>query len=371
MTKKLYALITGTRPQIIKSVPVLRCAKKENSIKIIHIFTGQHYDTYLADIFFQTLALEPPDHQLNVRSGMTDYHVRKIIERIIPILKKEELNGIIVPGDTNSALAGSLAGNFLSIPVIHLEAGLRSYDLKMQEELNRRLIDHGSSVLFAPTKTAMNNLRSESVLGKVVLSGDTMYDLLASEMDKIRDKARFNETIKNIEIYDKDYLVLTIHRRENLKNPNRLQQILQSIGKSKIISIFPIHPHTKKIINTSNINIPNNVRMIDPLSYHNFLNLVAFSGLVITDSGGLQKETYLLDVPCVTLRDSTEWVETTEHNTNMIVGSNSELILNAIESMYNKKLKTDKSIYGDEKASEHIVRELAINSPEIPSIPNL
>ncbi|MFX0140897.1 MAG: UDP-N-acetylglucosamine 2-epimerase, partial [Candidatus Hodarchaeota archaeon] len=149
------------------------------------------------------------------------------------------------------------------------------------------------------------------------------------------------------------------------------QRILRAIGQSRIVSIFPIHPHTKKIINMSNINIPGNVRTIDPLSYHNFLNLVAFAGLVITDSGGLQKEAYLLDVPCVTLRDSTEWVETTEYHTNMIVGSNSELILNAIEIMYNKKLKTDKSIYGDGNASDHIIKELSANSPEIPSIPNL
>jgi len=371
MTQKLYALITGTRPQIIKSVPVLRCAKKEKAIKIIHIFTGQHYDNNLADIFFQTLALNPPEHQLNVHSGLTDYHIRKIIEKIIPILTEEALNGIIVPGDTNSALAGALAGNFLFIPVIHLEAGLRSYDLKMQEELNRRLIDHGSSVLFAPTRTAVNNLRSESVLGKVILSGDTMYDLLASEMDKIRDKTRFKETTKNIEIYEKDYLVLTIHRRENLNDLNRLKRILKSIGQSKIVSVFPIHPHTKKIINMSEINIPDNVKMIDPLSYHDFLNLIAFSGLVITDSGGLQKEAYLLDVPCVTLRDSTEWVETIEHDTNMIVGSNSELILKAIAAMYAKELKTDKNVYGDGRASETIIREITENNPEIPSIPIL
>ncbi|MFX0051260.1 MAG: UDP-N-acetylglucosamine 2-epimerase, partial [Candidatus Hermodarchaeota archaeon] len=229
-------------------------------MKIIHIFTGQHYDTYLADIFFRTLELEPPKHQLNVRSGSTDYHILKIIKKIVPILKNEELNGIIIPGDTNSALAGALAGNFLSIPVIHLEAGLRSNDLKMREEINRRLIDHGSSVLFAPTKTAMNNLRVESVLGKAVLSGDTMYDLLASEMDKIRNEATFNETTKDMDIHNKNYLILTIHRQENLKNPTRLQRIFKAIERSKIDTVFPIHPHTKKIINMSEIKIPSNVR---------------------------------------------------------------------------------------------------------------
>lgn len=368
---KKYALVTGTRPQIIKSVPVLRAARIAPSIEIVHIFTGQHYDSYMADVFFRELEVDTPEHHLNVRSGSIEYHIRSIIEKLVVILKKDKFNGILVPGDTNSALAAALAGLFLAIPVIHLEAGLRSYDLRMQEEINRRLIDHGSSVLFTPTTTATTNLKNESVLGKVVHSGDTMYDLLLSEKEKILDKNLFAVTAKTLEISEKNYQVITLHRRENLNDLERIRRILSSIGQSNILSILPLHPHTKKIINSSKIEIPSNLRMIDPLSYRIFLNLVAYSGLIVTDSGGLQKEAFLLDVPCVTLRDSTEWVETVEENANIVVGANDKLICQAIDSMYNKKLKTNKKIYGDGKASEYILREIARNDLEIPSIPKI
>lgn len=368
---KKYALITGTRPQIIKSVPILRAAKKEQSIEIIHIFTGQHYDSYLSDIFFQKLSVGEPDYQLNVGSGSTEYHIRVIMKKLVPILGKLKLNGIIVPGDTNSALASALTGIFLGIPVIHLEAGLRSYDLNMQEEINRRLIDHGASVLFAPTRAAVTNLNNESVLGKVILCGDTMYDLLLAEKSGIIDKDLFIKSTKNLQISEKKYLMLTIHRRENLRNPNLLQQILTTIGETDKITIFPIHPHTRKIANLSQIEIPKNIKLIDPLPYKTFLNLVAYSGLVLTDSGGLQKETYLLGVPCVTLRNSTEWVETVDYGANKIVGANPSLIRSMINEMFNKDIKIDESVYGNGKASIYIIKELIENSPTIPTIPDL
>ena len=367
---RIYTLVTGTRPQIIKSAPILKIAKKFSEIEINHIFTGQHYDTNLADVFFRSLTIEPPNYQLDVRSGSTDYHVRMIIEKLIPLIKKEEIKGILVPGDTNSALAAGLAGMFVSIPVVHIEAGLRSNDLRMQEEINRRLIDHGSAVLFAPTETAIRNLTKESVLGKIVSSGDTMYDLLITEKERIRDEKLFNNITKKLDIAEKNYLVMTVHRRENLMNQDKLKKIFSAVASTNIQTIFPMHPHTRKIIEQSHIKISKNIQTVDPLSYQEFLNLVSYSGLVVTDSGGLQKEAYLLNVPCVTLRSSTEWVETVEYNANRIVGANNVLISKAINEMFNKKLNTKSSIFGNGKAAEIIVKELIENDPEIPTVPD-
>lgn len=366
-----YALITGTRPQIIKSVPILKEVKEVNSLEIIHIFTGQHYDSFLTDIFFQTLEVESPQYHLNVGSGDTEYHIRTIIDRANVILKSKDFKGIIVPGDTNSALAAALTGLFLRIPVLHLESGLRSYDMHMQEEINRRLIDHGSSVLFAPTETAVNNLKNESVLGKIIQCGDTMYDLLLARKRQIFDEELFKRTAESLKINKKEYIVLTAHRRENLLDSTKIEKILGTIGVSGIPTIFPIHPHTKNILSEAKISVPKNIIMINPLSYQDFLNLVANAGLVLTDSGGLQKETYLLGVPSITLRTSTEWVETVQKGANVIVGTNSEFILKEIDQMFNKKFKVDGSVYGDGNATKKIIKELSENIPNIPTVPEI
>lgn len=370
MVKK-YALVTGTRPQIIKSVPILRNVKSLTEIEIVHIFTGQHYDSYLSDLFFRNLLMDSPDHELDVRSGSTDYHICKIIEKLTPILKKGEFDGLLIPGDTNSALAGALTGMFLKIPVCHIEAGLRSFDLRMQEEINRRLIDHGSALLFAPTKTAIQNLEKESALGAIIFTGDTMQELLISEKKRIIDKKLFESTADNLRIEEKNYLIMTLHRRETLADSEKLNKIFLSIGKTGISSIFPIHPHTKKIIEKTNIKIPPNIKLIDPQSYHIFLNLVANSKLVLTDSGGLQKEAYLLEVPCITLRNKTEWLETVEEGANEIVGNNPILIAQAIEVMIKKKIIAKPSIYGDGKASDRILRELNKAIPTVPTVKEL
>ncbi|MHA2290511.1 MAG: non-hydrolyzing UDP-N-acetylglucosamine 2-epimerase [Promethearchaeota archaeon] len=286
-------------------------------------------------------------------------------------MKKYKPTGLIVPGDTNSALAAGLSGMSLSIPILHLEAGLRSNDLMMQEEINRRLIDHGSSVLFTPTVKANQNLEAESILGKIVFSGDTMCDLLITEKQKIQDRSLFENSSQLMNISEKNYIMMTLHRRENLINPANLISIFKSIGSSKTQIIFPVHPHTKKIINIAKPKIPSNVKLIDPLGYQDFLNLVYFSALVLTDSGGLQKEAYMLGIPCVTLRNSTEWVETIEKEANRIVGSNSSLISLAITEMYQKKISINYKLYGGGRASKRIVRELRDFDPRIPTIEDL
>ncbi|UCG02607.1 MAG: UDP-N-acetylglucosamine 2-epimerase (non-hydrolyzing) [Candidatus Heimdallarchaeota archaeon] len=370
MVKK-YALVTGTRPQIIKSVPLIKNVETLTEIEIVHIFTGQHYDSYLSDVFFKNLLMDSPDYELDVRSGSTDYHIRMILKKLIPILKKENYDGLLIPGDTNSALAGALAGMFLKIPVCHIEAGLRSFDLMMQEEINRRLIDHGSALLFTPTKMAIQNLEKESVLGTIMFTGDTMQELLISEKEAIIDRKIFESAAENLGIEKKDYLIMTLHRRETLNDSEKLNEIFLTIGETGITSIFPIHPHTRKIIEKSKIELPSSIRLIDPQSYHNFLNLVVNSKLVLTDSGGLQKEAYLLEVPCVTLRNKTEWLETVEEGANKIVGNNPELIAQAIEEMINKKIAAKYSIYGDGKASKRILKELSKTIPRIPTVREL
>ncbi|MHA2051957.1 MAG: non-hydrolyzing UDP-N-acetylglucosamine 2-epimerase [Candidatus Hodarchaeales archaeon] len=368
---KKYVLVTGTRPQIIKTAPLLKEASKKKGIHLSHIFTGQHYETYLTDIFFSSFELGAPSYNLNVRSGKSGYHIYTIMKRLIPILEKEKPLGIIVPGDTNSALAAGLSGMSLSIPVLHLEAGLRSYDLKMQEEINRRLIDHGSSVLFIPTLNALKNLNSESISGKIVFSGDTMCDLLIAEKHKIMDRSLLENRLKSLNISEKNYILMTMHRRENLNNTTKLKEIFETLGQIDIQIIFPIHPHTKKVISSSNITIQNNIRLIDPLGYQEFLNLVFHSALVLTDSGGLQKEAYMLEIPCVTLRNSTEWIETVENDANRIVGANSSLILKAVNEMYQKQIHADYKLYGEGKASKCIISELIDYNPMIPTINEL
>ncbi|MFW9856155.1 MAG: non-hydrolyzing UDP-N-acetylglucosamine 2-epimerase [Candidatus Thorarchaeota archaeon] len=368
---KRYALVTGTRPQIIKSVPILKATKQTADIELIHIFTGQHKDANLVDVFFKGLVVDPPDYNLDVSYGSTDYHISTIIQRITPILKRSEFEGVLVPGDTNSALAAGLSAMFLYIPVLHVESGLRSYDFRMPEELNRRLIDHGSSSLFSPTETAVNNLKKENILGKIIISGDTMYDLLLSEKKQIFDSTLFDKSANTFGINKNSFSVLTMHRRENLNNPMRLHNIFEAIGAMKFTTVFPMHPHTRKVIVSANIAIPSNIKLIEPLPYHEFLNLVAHSNLVLTDSGGLQKEAYLLNVPCVTLRTSSEWVETLEQRANVLVGTNSQLIRKAIDEMYNKKIKTDSSVYGDGNAASKIVTELLEFQPQIPTVPEI
>ncbi|MHA1976549.1 MAG: non-hydrolyzing UDP-N-acetylglucosamine 2-epimerase [Candidatus Hodarchaeales archaeon] len=368
---KNYVLVTGTRPQIIKTAPILREASKEANLNLTHIFTGQHYESYLADVFFSSFELKAPDFNLDVRSGNPGYHIYAIMKRLIPILEKIRPRGIIVPGDTNSALAAGLSGMSLSIPILHLESGLRSNDLKMQEEINRRLIDHGSSVLFTPTSAANKNLKAESVKGKIVFSGDTMCDLLIAEKHKITKRFPLKKKLESLNISEKNYILMTMHRRENLSNSTKFRIIFETLGHIESNIIFPIHPHTRKVINSSNIVISDNIHLIDPLGYQEFLNLVFHSALVLTDSGGLQKEAYMLEVPCITLRNSTEWVETIENDANRIVGSNPSLITNAIHEMYEKDISADYELYGGGKASKRIIRELMDFDPIIPTIGDL
>lgn len=358
------SLVFGTRPQIIKCVSVIReCVKKKIDITIIN--TGQHYDFELSQIFLKEFNLPNPQYNLGVGSGSHGWQTGNIMIRTERALQETSPSVCIIPGDTNSALASALAAVKLKIPVAHLEAGLRNFEEFMPEEVNRRAIDHFAQLLFAPSSTAECNLLNEGLSAeKVVHSGDTMYDLFLQEQDKIRD-TKMPDFAK---VFDR-YIVLTVHREENTENPEILMEIGSAIKMSKIPTLFPIHPRTKKRFEKFGLldtfKKIENLTIVDPLGYHTVMKLIQKSWLVMTDSGGMQKEVFMSKVPCITLRRNTEWIETVRIGANRLVQDiKSETILNTInEVSANRdviidKMKKAANPYGEGKAAEKIVTEI-------------
>lgn len=311
--------VLGTRPQFIKAA-LLSNNMKNHDIEEIIIHTGQHYDDNMSNIFFKDLKLPIPKYNLNLgalsHSEMTGQQLI-IIEKI---LNTEKPDAVIVYGDCNTTLSGALSAVKLNIPVIHIESGLRSYDKSMPEEINRRIVDHISNLLFCPTKNSVSNLHNEGIYKDVYLCSDLMIELIDRNMNKIynncdniwdflSDKC---QTIKN------GYFFMTLHRQSNTE-PLLLNKILNQIGQLPINIVYPIHPRTKNIINNHNIDIPTNIILIEPQSHINTLTLIHLSEMVITDSGGVQKEAFHLSTYCVTLRDTTEWIETIDSGKNILL----------------------------------------------------
>lgn len=360
------ALITGTRPQIIKSVPVMQ-ALEEASIEYDFIHTGQHYDYELAGAFIDEFRLSPPTN-LEIGPGEVPSQLAGILEKLSQHLKENRPDYLIVPGDTTSALGAALVGFKMEIPVCHLESGLRRYDFTYQEELNRRLIDHGSSLLFTPTQTAVENLKREDVLGQVYLIGDTMYDILKERLPKYTDRTFRRELLSDLGFSFNNYSVLTIHRRENVDNRENLTSIITAINKLDFPIIFPAHPRTQKQLEAFSLDLDSSrIHMTDPLSYDEFLSLVAASKLVISDSGGIQKECYLLNVPLVSLLQRTEWIETVQAGSNRLSSLEVNMIIKNCQEMYGKKLSNNPSVYGDGNAALKIPQILESNKPAIPT----
>ncbi len=358
------AIIFGTRPQIIKTVSIIRnCLERKIPFTIIN--TGQHYDFDMSRAFFQEFDLALPQYNLGVGSGTHGWQTGNIIIKTEKTLERISPTLCIVPGDTNSALASALAAVKIKIPVVHLEAGLRSYEEFMPEEINRRAIDHFSQLLLAPTAMAEKNLIKEGIRRtKVVKTGDTMYDLFTTEQERIR-QAEMPYIISD----DDNFVTLTIHREENLEMPTTLIEILKSIKESKLPTIFPVHPRTKKRLKDfgllSKINSITNLFMIKPVGYHSMMKLIQNSLFVMTDSGGLQKEAFIARVPCITLRNNTEWVETVQIGANVLVRKlETKDICNAINYVTSKresilrKIKRSKNPFGDGKASKRTIQEI-------------
>jgi len=322
-------LVIGTRPQIIKSAPLLKEANRRGfDLDVVH--TGQHYDYEMSKVFFNELAMPDPVRNLGVGSGSHGWQTGKMLIELEKCYKELLPDVVLVPGDTNSTLAGALAAAKLGILVAHIESGCRSFDMSMPEEVNRRLTDHCSDVLFCVSSWARDQLLKEGVeSGDIELVGDTMFE---SVMDHLGDIE--SDHIKKQLGVDSDYLVLTVHRAENTDNAQRLTDIFKTIIKLDRDVIFPCHPRTKKKLSEIGLLesvLESKIRLIEPVGYFSMLRLLRDADMVLTDSGGIQKEAFWLDTPCVTLRDNTEWRETIELGWNRLVGADSSLILSAVK----------------------------------------
>lgn len=344
--------IVGARPQFIKEYMVSKSVRKICNYVLIH--TGQHYDFEMSQLFFNQLNLLQPNYNLGVGSGLQGEQTGKMLIKIEVLLIKEKPDVVLVYGDTNSTLAGALSAVKLNLPVGHVEAGLRSFDKTMPEEINRILTDHCSNLLFAPTITAKDNLRKEGVTKGVYVTGDVMYDALVYSL-KMAEESKI---LKQLKIKPKQFYLTTIHRQSNTDNAENLSNILEALSNTNEKVIFPVHPRTKKFIKKHNLNkkIKKNIIVTKPLGYFDFIWLEKNAKKILTDSGGIQKEAYILKIPCITLRENTEWIETVKDKWNTLVGANKDKILDAIKN-FQPKEKQHK-YFGDGRASEYIAKIL-------------
>lgn len=325
MSQLKIITILGARPQFIKAAAVSAVFK--NSVNEILVHTGQHYDPNMSDVFFDELNIPKPKYHLNVGSGSHGAMTGAMLIAIEAVLVEEEPDFVMVYGDTNSTIAGALAASKMLIPVIHVEAGLRSFNKVMPEEQNRILTDHISELLFVPTQTAIENLKNEGITKGVHLVGDVMYDGILHFKKIAQEKSTILSTLN---ISEKEFILCTIHRAENTNDINRLKAIFNALNASKEKIVLPLHPRTLKYVTDYGISISENVRIIEPIGYLDMVRLESAAKKILTDSGGVQKEAFFLGVPCITMRDETEWVETVENGWNCIVGANEVKIKDAI-----------------------------------------
>jgi len=347
-------LILGTRPEIIKISSIIRESQRLD-LNFMMIHTGQHYCYELNKIFLNDLELPLPNFNLNVGSGTHAVQTGKIMIGIEKIIQRESFDIVLVQGDTNTVLAGSLAGAKLNVPIGHIEAGLRSFDRTMPEEINRIVSDHVSELLFSPTEIAKKNLLNEGIPEeKIHVTGNTVVDAIHQNI-KIAEKKR--NPLKQFALKPNEYFLVTAHRAENTDNPERLRGILKGLEaiseKHESPVLYPIHPRTRKMM--KQYGYKTKVKLIDPIGYLDFLVLESKAKLILTDSGGVQEEACILGVPCVTLRDNTERPETLQIGANTLAGTNPQKILNSVEKMLNAP-KYWENPYGDGKAAERILK---------------
>lgn len=340
--KKIIAIL-GARPQFIKHAPVSIELNKLFELKSIH--TGQHYDHSLSQIFFEELNIQKPDYFLNIGSHSHGAQTGLMLIEIEKILVHEKPDLILVYGDTNSTLAGAIASAKLHIPIAHIEAGLRSFNKEMPEEINRVITDHISTLLFPPTIVAKQNLTNEGIIENVFLAGDVMVDSILLAKSSLK------------EVQENNFYLVTLHRPYNTDDINRLIEILNAINILNFPIVFPIHPRTKQMLynNSTNLNEYSNINFIEPQSYINLIKLQMEAIAIITDSGGIQKEAYILKKRCITLRKETEWIETLEGNWNTLLYSSLEEIENVLSLPLSNYIE---NIYGDGRASFHIAERL-------------
>ena len=321
-----FASIVGARPQFVKVAVVSRALRQQHEELIIH--TGQHYDYNMSAQFFDELDIPAPDYHLEVGSGPHGAQTGCMLEAIEEVLMKEPFDAVIVYGDTNSTLAGALAAAKLHIPVAHVEAGLRSFDQAMPEEINRVLSDHLSCRLYCPTKAACRNLNREGITRGVELVGDVMYDLLLLVQPELA--LRTERLLQTFHLAPQSYSLVTVHRAANADNPEAMRSIADGLNRLEMPVIFPVHPRTRARLEHYAITWEKHIHLIEPVGYLDMMALGRTAYRILTDSGGLQKEAFLLGVPCVTLREETEWVETVEAGWNVLVGTRWQDIVKAV-----------------------------------------
>ncbi|MEO6305613.1 MAG: UDP-N-acetylglucosamine 2-epimerase (non-hydrolyzing) [Bacteroidia bacterium] len=371
--------IIGARPQIIKAAALSRAIKNKFSkqLKEIIVHTGQHYDANMSQVFFDELQIPIPDHNLNVGSGGHGSQTAAMITGIEEILIKEKPNAIVLYGDTNSTLAGAMAAIKIHVPVIHIEAGLRSFNKAMPEEVNRIMCDHVSSFLFSPTTTGLNNLIKEGFKNntlppynannpKIYHSGDVMYDnsLYFSAVSESK-----TDILQKLKLQKNKFILATIHRNNNTDEPKRLNALFKALNdislKHKLDVVLPLHPRTAKLLETNlekelHLQLKNNsqFKITEPASFLEMIALEKNCQLVMTDSGGVQKEAFYFEKPCVILRPETEWVELVECGTAVIADANEDKIKDAFEDLSAKKELKFPKLYGDGHAAEFICGEI-------------
>jgi UDP-N-acetylglucosamine 2-epimerase len=339
--------IVGARPQFIKAAMVSRALKTHGQEILVH--TGQHYDNNMSQIFFDELGLAEPDVYLNVGSGSHAEQTGRMMVGIEKILIDEKPDFTLVYGDTNSTLAGALSATKLNIPVAHVEAGLRSFNRDMPEEINRVICDHISDFLFCPGDTAVNNLSAEGVTRGVYMVGDVMADAVF-HFEGLA--CRNSKILELLELEPRSYALVTIHRAGNTDETGHLASIFKALGAIPLPIVFPVHPRTRKAIDNQGLILPGNVLAIEPLGYLDTIWLEANADCILTDSGGMQKEAYWLGTRCITLREETEWVETVELGWNLLAGTDTQAIVKAALTW--KPEQERKPVYGDGYASDKI-----------------
>ncbi len=356
--------VVGARPQFIKMAPVSKELRKCCEEIVIH--TGQHYDYEMNEIFFKELNIPEPNYNLSVGSGTHGYQTGEMLKGIEKILLYEKPDVVLVYGDTNSTLAGALAAVKLHIPIAHVEAGVRSYNRRMPEEINRVLTDHASDILFAPTENAVINLEKEGIKKGVYLVGDVMVDSLLHNIKIAEKKSRI---LEKLNLREKEYMLVTVHRPENTDSKENLKAIVEALVESGGKIIFPAHLRTIRALKQYDLytylNDAENVILTKPVGYLEMLVLEKNAKKILTDSGGIQKEAYIFKVPCITMRSTTEWIETVEDGWNILVGSDKKRIMDAIKN-FEPESESHLSRFGNGKCAEKIVFVLERRMAGIP-----
>jgi len=344
--------VVGTRPQFVKAAVVSRALRKCHREILVH--TGQHYDEEMSALFFRELDLPEPDHRLGVGSGSHAEQTGQMLMGVETVMVQEKPDLVLVYGDTNSTLAGALAAAKLCIPLAHVESGCRSYDRGMPEEINRVVTDHLSSLLFCPTARAVTNLAKEGITENVHQVGDVMLDLLLEQRPNAASSSKILEALG---LAPGTYLVVTIHRAHNTDRPDRMAAILEALNTLGEPVVFPVHPRTRRVVVQLHHRVNPFVQLIDPVGYLDMLMLMSHARMVLTDSGGVQREAFFLGIPCLTLRETTEWGETIDAGWNLLVGLDRDAILRAVRS-WRPAGAPPTRLFGDGRAAERIAAVL-------------